>query len=222
MKNQYFGDNRDLFKYDLIQYIMDRDLVSSFTFIPMLTDVALTNREYATAGTNNKPLVDFLNRCVKERKISKLYGFFPRDKIRIFKEDEEFSQQGRRKYFDEIDKAFLSKSIILVDPDIGLEPLRGPKRTHIRYSNVKDLYDRMHRSSILMIFQFIPRVKREKYFAEICLKLKEKVGNLPINYISDYPVVFFFLTKDKSIEESLAKTITDYGKSYNLDFDRVI
>ena len=80
-----------------------------------------------------------------------------------------------------------------------------------------------------MIFQFISRFdlppssqleKRKTYFHKISKKLKKEVGNLPI-YISDYPVVFFFLTKDKSIEGLLAKTITDYAKSYNLDFGRV-
>ena len=40
MKNQYFGDNRDLFKYDLVHTIIrarHAGLPSRFTFIPMLT-----------------------------------------------------------------------------------------------------------------------------------------------------------------------------------------
>ena len=38
MKNQYFGDNRDLFKYDLfLKIIQKTDSVNRFTFIPMLT-----------------------------------------------------------------------------------------------------------------------------------------------------------------------------------------
>ena len=38
MKNQYFGDNSDVFKYDLIYQIMQVGLVNYFTFIPMLTE----------------------------------------------------------------------------------------------------------------------------------------------------------------------------------------
>ncbi|MBA7473155.1 hypothetical protein ES707_08489 [subsurface metagenome] len=38
MKNQYFGDIRDLFKYDLILKIMQQcPSLKQFTFIPMLT-----------------------------------------------------------------------------------------------------------------------------------------------------------------------------------------
>lgn len=41
MKNQYFGDNRDLFKYDLVHKIINAryaGLPKRFTFIPMLTE----------------------------------------------------------------------------------------------------------------------------------------------------------------------------------------
>lgn len=39
MKNQYFGDTRDLFKYDLIlELLLENDFLERFTFIPMLTE----------------------------------------------------------------------------------------------------------------------------------------------------------------------------------------
>ena len=71
----------------------------------------------------------------------------------------------------------------------------------------------MDKSSALMIFQFIPREKRNTYFPRISEKLKEKVGDLPI-YISDNQIAFFFLTKDTSLKELLCKVITKYGKTY--------
>jgi hypothetical protein len=71
----------------------------------------------------------------------------------------------------------------------------------------------MDESSILMIFQYIPYVKRENYFPEVSKKLKEKIGNLPI-YISDNQIVFFFLTKDASIRKSLTKIINKYRGIY--------
>jgi hypothetical protein len=71
----------------------------------------------------------------------------------------------------------------------------------------------MDENSILMIFQYIPYVKRKNYFPEISKKLKEKIGNLPI-YISDNQIVFFFLTKDAAIRKSLTKIINKYRESY--------
>ena len=34
---KYFGDSRDYFKYDLITHALRSDLVSNYTFVPMLT-----------------------------------------------------------------------------------------------------------------------------------------------------------------------------------------
>jgi len=71
MKNQYFGDNRDLFKYDLIIEILTKgEFIRHFTFIPMLTEDddtkhgGKTNRNEAKAGTKNIELKNFLNKCV--------------------------------------------------------------------------------------------------------------------------------------------------------------
>jgi hypothetical protein len=71
MKNQYPGDVRDLFKYDLISHViesMGNDY--RFTFVPMLThndarhdgnrrkfDAA---RKQGRPGTKNMPLMEFL------------------------------------------------------------------------------------------------------------------------------------------------------------------
>ena len=71
MKNQSFGDNKNLFAYDLIYQIMQTGLVNHFTFIPMLTendhkkDGEKSNREKAKVGTKNGELMGFLNSCIK-------------------------------------------------------------------------------------------------------------------------------------------------------------
>ena len=39
MNRQFFGDTRDLFKYDLVRHVMKAlPVFDSFTFIPMLTE----------------------------------------------------------------------------------------------------------------------------------------------------------------------------------------
>ena len=84
MKNQYFGDNKDLFTYGLILQVMQAGLVNHFTFIPMLTEPDGTkhggkiDRSQAKVGTENKELMIFLDRCVREgkRDIEQLKNFF--------------------------------------------------------------------------------------------------------------------------------------------------
>ena len=72
MKNQYFGDVRDLFKYDLIQGILEGiSTLQGFTFIPMLTENDPKSgdgnkRDFDKAdrdgrpGTKNEELKEFL------------------------------------------------------------------------------------------------------------------------------------------------------------------
>lgn len=227
MKNQYFGDNRDLFKYDLICYIKEADLVNHFTFIPMLTKNDNTkqggerNREKAKAGKKNEDLKKFLDKFEDEsrRDIEQLRSFFKKKAINMkiyYGKGKYFSHESRHKYFDQIAAKLLPKSLVLVDPDKGLQIKKSGKE-HILYCEVKMLYDRMDRSSVLMIFQFFPRIRTQDYIQEYFYqrfeKLRALAGDLPI-YIDDNEVRFFFLTKDKSIRNSLGNILSDYKKRY--------
>jgi len=222
MKNQYFGDNKDLFTYDLILQIMRSGLVEHFTFIPMLTSNdgtghgARCRRDKAKAGIKNRELVAFLDECVNggRRDISQLEGFFGKHGIEMKIYDRGFSHQERQDYFGQIGGRLLSDSLIFVDPDIGLE-VKKSGEGHILYSEVKDLYQRMDDSSILMVYQYIPRQPRQEYLNNRCEELKEKVaGDYPI-CIDDNEIAFFFLTKDKSLEHSLLHVIEDYAECYS-------
>ena len=56
MKDQWFGDDRDLFKYDLIYTVTHTKRVGlpgHFTFIPMLTNDD-SQRKKGKPGTNNQ------------------------------------------------------------------------------------------------------------------------------------------------------------------------
>ncbi len=222
MKNQYFGDNKDLFTYDLIWQIIQAGLVNHFTFIPMLTrndnkrHGEKFSRDKAKAGTKNKGLMNFLDKCVKEgrRDIKQLEGFFARCAVEMTIYGKDFSHENRREYFEQIGDELLSKSLVFVDPDIGLEVKRSGKE-HILYAEVRNLYERMAKDSILMVFQHFPRKSRQEYLNTRCEELKEKIaGDFPV-CIDDNEIIFFFLTKDKSLEHSLTHLIGDYAECYS-------
>jgi hypothetical protein len=222
MKNQYFGDNRDLFKYDLIYQIIRAGLVDNFTLIPMLTGNDNTgyggkfNRHKAKAGTKNKSLINFLDKCVREgrRGVRQLKNFFEKYDINMKIYENNFSHQHRQEYFRQIKDEYLVKSIIFVDPDIGLE-VKQPGEKHILYSEVENLYKRMDKGSILMICQHFPRIEHQQYLNMRCTELKEKItGDYPV-CIDDDEIAFFFLVKDKSLEESLIKVVRDYSECYS-------
>jgi len=229
MKNQYFGDNRDLFKYDLVFQIIKAGLVNHFTFIPMLTPYELSktngkregeqrNRSKAKAGWKNHDLIKFLNEFDDENKrdITQLEGFFKKKGMEAVIFGDYFCHVERGQYFQEVKKRLLPKSLICVDPDIGMGlEVKRPREKHILCFEVKDLFKCMDNSSLLMIFQFFPHERRETYLRRISKRLKEEVRNLPI-YISDNQVVFFFLAKDNFLRKSLGEEISNYGETYHL------
>jgi hypothetical protein len=238
VKNQYFGDTRDLFKYDLVlELLLKNDFLKRFTFIPMLTENVRNfhgrriNYDQARAGTRRKELCSFLAQCVMEsrRNIIGLERFFKSFKwarkidFTIYRKNEYFSHEARTRYFNEIDRCLLSGSAILVDPDIGLavKSMGGREDNYITYSEVELLFNRMDRNSVLVIFQFIPRVERESYFSQIGRKLKTIV-NSSVLYISDSQIAFFILTKnDPKVQRRVVNTIAEYGKAYGLTIGKV-
>ena len=151
MKNQYFGDNRDLFKFDLVYQMVEEGLVERFTYISMLTPNVTETFEYnacrtgAAGGTENRDLVDFLDRAAAgdKREISELEEFFRNKNItaRIYSKDRFFTQADRRSYFGGIGQDLLTKSLILIDPDRGLEEdVNGDG--NLLYSELAGIYEK--------------------------------------------------------------------------------
>ena len=225
MKNQYFGDNKDLFTYDLALQVMRAGLVKRFTLIPMLTPDdgtghgARADREKARAGTDNRELAAFLDGCRQEgrRDISRLAEFFAGQGIEMTiygSGDGYFSHRRRQEYFEGIGGELLAGSLVLVEPDTGLEVKRSGEQ-QLLYAEVSDLYWRMDNRSILMLCQCLPRRPRQEYLNRRCEELKQKVsGDYPV-CIDDGEIAFFFLTKDESLEHSLTHLIADYAESYS-------
>jgi hypothetical protein len=224
MKNQYFGDNKDLWKYDLVMTIMQAGLAEQFTFVPMLTEPDGTNhggkidRRHARAGTENKELVNFLDERLNrgQRDIELMGDFFKRYGIKMkiyYGEDGYFSHRKRKSYFAGIKIELLSKSLILLDPDNGLE-VKRPNEKHVLYSEVKELYGRMDKASTLMLYQYFPRASRPDYLNTRMQELKDKVsGDYPV-CAYDSEIAFFFLTKNNELEHELIHIIGEYSKRY--------
>lgn len=224
MKNQYFGDVRDLFKYDLVLTIMRGvKRLNRFLFVPMLTpddnraDGGKTDYLRARAGTRNRDLLEHLQACVEgdRRDIREIEGYFSDRGIELTVYGEgrpPFSQHNRGSYFNSIDDRLLYSSLILLDPDIGLE-VKDADEKHLMYAEVKQLYKRMRYNSALMIFQYLPRENRPTYLYRRCMELKHLTGDDPL-HVSDNEIIFFFLTKNKALKGELLRVLTEYGQAY--------
>lgn len=243
MKNKYFGDIRDLFKYDLITEIMKgvRSL-QRFTFIPMLTKDDDGKREgnerdfdkaekNFRPGTNNEELMKFLREYKKikanKRNFRDIRQYFELKQINIKIYEENinggyFDRKSRASYFKKINDTLLSNSLIFADPDIGLEiKSKRSSEKHLLRHEVRDLYKRMDENSILMIYQHFPHENHENYLVRRSRELKEITENLPPIYISDNEIILFLLTQTSTMRTNLAKIITEYKESYK-NYEKLI
>lgn len=169
MKNQYFGDIRDLFKYDLIQKIMEQcPTLRQFAFIPMLTAnddrtdgnrrVIDDKRMQGRPGSENNELKTFLRKfdevSSKERDFRVIQNYFTGTRIQTEIYDPTpryFENRERKKYFSNIPGTILESALVFVDPDNGLQ-VKTPSRKHILYSEVISLFNCIHDDSLLMIY----------------------------------------------------------------------
>ncbi|HAV43014.1 TPA: hypothetical protein DCX15_03250 [bacterium] len=222
MKNQYFGDRNDFFKYDLILTLIEKvDDLKSFTLIPMLTqddgsgDGSLTNYD----GGRRRELNDFLKGCIErsDRSIRNLRHFmsnYRHIEYHPYKDDEYFLHEKRREYFDGIDSSILNDSVILIDPDNGFEvkSMRGRNgHKYLKYIELSMLYARTGSNSLILVYQHIPRRKRENYFAQIG-QMVQRCTNTRAMCLSDNRIALFIMAKTEGLLNKTRNVIDGYAK----------
>jgi len=128
VKNQYFADRRDLFKYDLLLDLAECQSEPRLVFIPMLTPNDGTREGSVTAydcGARRRMLFDVLRAAVAtgKRDIQTLRAVLPRCGVLFFpyRDAEYFQDATRKQYFDTVPSDWLARSVVFFDPDIGLQ-----------------------------------------------------------------------------------------------------
>lgn len=238
MKNQYFGDTRDLFKYDLVMTIAKRLHFKNLLLIPMLTrndngkEGNRTSFLRAKAGLKNVELMRFLLNCLTKNRrniqeLEHLFGNSASSKeidFSIYRKNQYFSNELRKEYFQSIDGDKLKETIVLLDPDIGFEAknMTNNKEKYLLYGEAQELFYRMDESSILVVFQFIPRVDRAAYLAKRTNEVKERVtrGLASVYFITDNQVIFFVLAKNAGLGQILGKKLSRYASANGLEFGK--
>jgi hypothetical protein len=232
MNRMFFGDTRDLFKFDLVRHIMKAfpDL-ASFTFVPMLTDEKPATGKKTTAtkdlglaqkagkaGTRNRELMADMGRLQEiDDDLEYFHGiqsYFKKENIIVdILHKDTFSHEHRENYFRKVFEKFPEKSLIFLDPDTGLE-VKNPTQRHLLFDEVKKIHDTMDNHSILMIYQHIPRVVRTGYIQKRCTDLATLTHSRP-ETITDNEIVFFILTKNPLVKTRLCAVLGDYADTYN-------
>jgi hypothetical protein len=232
MNRLFFGDARDLFKFDLVRHIMKAfpDL-GSFTFVPMLTEEGSVSGQKKTAtkdlglaqkkgraGTRNLELMEDMGRLQEiDDDLEYFHGiqsYFKQENIIVdILHKDTFSHEHRVNYFNKVFEKFPANSLIFLDPDTGLE-VKNPTQRHLLFDEVRKIHDRLDNQSILMIYQHLPRVTRAGYIKKRCGELAAITHTRP-ETITDNEIVFFILTKNPMFRTRLCAVLGDYSDQYN-------
>jgi len=221
MKNQYFGDKNDLYKFDLVLELMEHvPGLSQFVYVAMLTPADDSGHGHlfrGDAGGRSEELRAWLAERVEwgERDVNHLAAFFESKAYRYRPFIGHFTDEGRGAYFARVLEADLRRSLILLDPDNGLETRamrRGLRAKYVLMAEVRNVYGRMDASSLLVIYQHLPREQRDVFFDETARRLRQEAGVVGCGCVCpDNQVSLFVVSKTAWRSREVARALTKYG-----------
>ena len=135
----------------------------------------------------------------------------------LYKDDEYFLHAEREQYFDSIHSSILTQSVILVDPDNGFEvkSMRsGTGHKYIKYKELSTVYTRMDSNSIIIVYHHLPRVKRERFFAQVGENIFHCTNTKNLICLSDNSIVFFIMAKTEELKKKTWEVLNNY---YNIN-----
>lgn len=227
MKNQFFADRRDFFKYDLLLEILEKaKFLQRLTLVPLLTaqdNVRGGELTRYQCGARRTELYKFLGTRLEEgkRDIRLLRTFFARRDFQYipYRDSEYFNHQTRDEYFNGIPDSALQESLVFLDPDNGLEvPSMGPRNgdKYVRYAELDSVSRRMDSSSVLVVYQHLPRQDRKLFFLSLRHKLTGRLNAKYMMCVSDNSIAFVAVTKVAQNMRLLKETLESYAHRFGL------
>jgi hypothetical protein len=240
VKNQFFADKHDYFKYDLWLEVAEKlEGIKSLTLIPMLTpgDSTKKGRKVSYAeGKRRKRLYGFLQFCLapQRRSITRLREFLCDERFEYHayrdEDDKGFQDGSWDAYFSAVPREWLCDAAILIDPDIGLEPKRPSQEPeHVTYKDIENVVGRCSGNSVVLVIQFLPKIAhlREKQLNEKSRKLQEQTSSLqpdrgPVSWIAEKTnhelgeLAFFAIGVGSETSKRLDKVLRKYAKTHGL------
>jgi hypothetical protein len=231
VKNQWFGDPNDYFKYDLLIFLAERLTSKQLSVIWMLTENDESpggQKINYERGAGDEGLFRFLEESLNKgaRDVSKLEEYFRGAGHRFeycpYGARRPFRHGDRPAYFEEIPKENLDDAVVFLDPDTGLEVKSMGDRNgdeYVTYNDVESIHGRMGSASILVIYQHLPHANRN---FSLYGKFNELVERLrcPIpTSISDNRIAFIILAKDRKRQSEVREALLEYTRSHLTIYD---
>ena len=223
MKDQYFGDKRDFFKYHLALTLVERLNLEAFTLVTMLTSPEGGNdgNQMDERLHRLRPdLHDFLTDCVADeskRRVASLRAYMearhPDVRYVGYEDSQPMTSRTREGYFSRIQPFALHRAVILIDPDNGFEVQRSGEQ-HLLYSDFAQVFEAMDDESVLVAYQH--RGRFETMRATFMKKAGGIVAAIPSARpfcISDNEIGFIIVTKSDELRGRVQSALGGFGLS---------
>ena len=206
MNNQFFGDERDFYKYALLRVLSDGGN-NSIGVCWLLTECGTSGGgklAYLRCNSykgKDRELFSFLHDCICERKLRDV-SVMDAD---IIPGAKYFSQSfpaatDRSGYFQQAAQELGDCSLIFFDPDTGIKPKRPtkPLNEYIRPDEIGEMWGSCKESS-LMVFQFLHpangKKRNEKRLRDIMQELERKYKPALAFCCYQFPVAYYFMLR---------------------------
>jgi hypothetical protein len=154
MRNEFFGDDRDLYKWSHVLDLAEPD--RQIIYVPMFRpDDRLSKR-----GAD--PIRADVRRFFREDRMKNISNIVP-DRI-VVPCWEPYEDRSHAAYFDRVRVALAgggpkTPRLVFVDPDTGMQP-RDPSSKHIRDCSIEAIWGWIRDGDILVIYQHAYRDRR--------------------------------------------------------------
>ena len=214
MKNQYFGDARDYFKYDVLER-----LATDLADIERLMCLWMLTRPDAT-GQGKVPFVAdpelpeltafFRERLESEdasqRRATEMRTYFNDRPFGFFSyrdDRDDFGSATREEYFASVPDEALQHAVVFFDPDNGMEPGKATDR-HLKFRELKGVVERMDETSVAVVFQYWRRV--QGFWTAMAEELSDRLG-CAVTYIAEPTLAFYVVAKDSQRRDQVREVL---------------
>lgn len=210
MKNQYFGDIYDYFKYGLLRQLNRCGRIST-AVCWMLTENNESGEghrvkyllEPAPWRDFDPPLFDCLRTALldrMERHVSVIEKSGLLSNTSFYQRLLTDSTDERNRYFDGFLKASSGKELVFFDPDNGLEikSVKSGRKGASRYLFFSEISRSFQAGHSLLIYQHMPPKQRDPLIKDLASKLFRETGS-ELVYAFRTPRVAFFLVPQTNL-----------------------
>jgi len=228
VKDQYFTDRRDFFKWEFLEDVFDGiPELATFANLPMWTppdDSREGQQQPYSCGERRRALFDFLSALrTPGRSALEIRKYFQNKRVAYYANERSYCYASRDEYFDSVPDSALRKALVFFDPDIGLA---SGTMAYMRRRGVdKYLFDDSVKSvagrstdALFIVYQHLQRDKRQHpaNLSERCRRLRELVGCDFSAFLHDGEVAFLAAAKQAELRDKLSGVIVAHAEKHGL------